>query len=119
MIAETSSGTTRSYVFKNDSLSMDAEQMQENINADGETRIALGEGKQQEIKGKLEEETMLAENIVKDHHSIMMIGTVEITREAIAAVNKEEGLNSHQRINEWEKELELLEKWLKAPVGKK
>ena len=32
---------------------------------------------------------------------------------------KEEGLNPHQRISEWETELELLEKWLKAPVGKK
>ena len=62
---------------------------------------------------------MLAENIVKDHHSIMMISTIEITRETIEAVNKEEGLNSYQRISEWETKLELLEKWLKAPVGKK
>jgi len=62
---------------------------------------------------------MLAENIVKDHHSIMMIGIVETTKEDVEAVNKEEGLNSHQRISDWEKELELLEKWLKAPVGKK
>ena len=62
---------------------------------------------------------MLAENIVKDHHFIMMIRTMEITMEVIEAVNKEEGLNSHQRISEWETKLELLEKWLKAPVGKK
>ena len=62
---------------------------------------------------------MLAENIVKDHHSIMMIGTMEITRETVEAVNKEEGLNSHQRISEWEMEMELLEKWLKGLVGKK
>jgi len=45
MMVGTSSGTTRSYVFKIDSLSVDAEQMQENINADGQTRIVLGEGK--------------------------------------------------------------------------
>lgn len=32
---------------------------------------------------------------------------------------KEEGLNSHKRISEWETELELLQKWLKAPVEKK
>jgi len=62
---------------------------------------------------------MLAENIVKDHHSIMKIGTMEITREAIEVVNKEEGLNYYQRISEWETKLELLEKWLKAPVEKK
>jgi len=62
---------------------------------------------------------MLIENIVKDHHSIMMIVIVEITREAVEAISKEEGVNSHQNISEWEKELELLEKWLKAPVGKK
>jgi hypothetical protein len=70
---------------------MDAEQMQENINADGETRIALGEDKQQEIKGKLEEETMLAENIVKDHQFTMMIGTVEIAMETVETVSKKEG----------------------------
>ena len=62
---------------------------------------------------------MLVKNIVKDHHSIMMIGTMEINREVVEAVNKEEGLNSHQRTSEWEKELVLLEKWLKALVGKK
>ena len=45
MMVETSSRTTRSYVFKTDSLSANVEQM-ENINVDGETRIALGEGKQ-------------------------------------------------------------------------
>jgi len=62
---------------------------------------------------------MLAKNIVKDHNSMMIIGIVEITRETVEAVNQEEGLNSHQRINEWEIELELLEKWPKEPVGKK
>ena len=45
MIAETSSGTTRSYVFKTKSLSVDVEQMKENVNTDGDTRIALGEDK--------------------------------------------------------------------------
>ena len=57
--------------------------MQENVNVDGETRISLGEDKQQETKGKLEEETMLAENIVKDHQFIMMIGIVEISMEVV------------------------------------
>lgn len=65
-MVEISSGTTGSYVFKTDSLSVDVEQMHENINEDGEIRIALREGKQQYIKGKLEEETMFAENIVND-----------------------------------------------------
>ena len=65
--------------------------MQENINVNGETRIALGEGKQQEIKGKLEEETMLAESIVKDHQFTMMIKTVEIAMEVVETVRKREG----------------------------
>lgn len=69
----------------------DEEQMQENINADGETRVALGEGKQQEIKGKLEEDTMLAKNIVKDHQFTMMIGTMEIAMETIETMSKNEG----------------------------
>ena len=42
------------------------------------------------VKEPNEEETMLVENIVKDHHSIMMIGTTEITMEAIEAVKKKE-----------------------------
>jgi len=37
-------------------------QMQEDYNADGEARIALEEDKQQEVEGKLEEETMLKGN---------------------------------------------------------
>jgi len=57
---------------------IDGNQMQENDNADDETRIALGEYKQQEIEGKLGKETMLAENIVKDHQFTMVICTVEI-----------------------------------------
>lgn len=48
------------------------------------------EGNHQKIKGKLGEETMLSQSIVKNHHSIMMIGTVEITMEAVEAVKKEE-----------------------------
>jgi len=59
------------------------------------------EDNQQKIKGKFKEETMLVENIVKDHHFIMMIGPVEITREVVEAVDKE-GLKSHQRISERE-----------------
>jgi len=66
-------------------------QMQENIDADSEARISLEEDKKQETKGKLEEETMLAENIVKDHQFTMMMGTVEIAMEAIEIVSEEEG----------------------------
>lgn len=52
---------------------IDGNQMQKNDNADDETRIALGEYKQQEIEGKIGKETMLSENIVKDHQFTMMI----------------------------------------------
>ena len=50
----------------------------------------VGKGGQQmeNVKEANEEETMLAESIVKDHHSIMMIGTMEITMEVVEAVNK-------------------------------
>ena len=34
---------------------------------------------------------MLAKNIVKDHNSIMMIGTMEIAMEAVETDRKEEG----------------------------
>ena len=49
------------------------------------------EGNQQKIKGKLEEETMLAKNIVKDHESIMMIDTEQIAMEAVETITKKEG----------------------------
>jgi len=45
MMVETSSGTTGSYVSKNDSLFVNAGQMHKNINANDGTRIALGESK--------------------------------------------------------------------------
>ena len=45
MVGESSSRTIESYVFKTDSLFVDAKQMQENFYAAGETRIALGEDK--------------------------------------------------------------------------
>ena len=41
------------------------------------------EGQQMEnVRESNERETMLDENIVEDHHSIMVIGTMEITLEA-------------------------------------
>jgi len=48
---------------------IDANQIQENVNADGKTRITLGEELQRGSKAKFteEKETMLVENIVKDH----------------------------------------------------
>lgn len=63
---------------------IDENKIQENVNADGETRITLGEELQMNNKEKCaeEKETMLAENIVKDHQFTMMIGTVEIDVEA-------------------------------------
>ena len=65
--------------------------MHESINADDETRIALGEGKQQGTEGKLNEETMLADNIEKDHQFTMMIGTIEIAIEYVETDSREEG----------------------------
>ena len=35
------------------------------------------------VKEPNEEETMLVENIVKDHHYIMMTGIMEITMESV------------------------------------
>jgi len=64
------------------------EKKMENINVDGETRIALGEGKQQDTEGKPKEETMLAEKIVKDHQFTMMIGTMEIAMGTVEKVSK-------------------------------
>jgi len=43
------------------------------------------------MEGKLEEETMLAENIVKDHKFIMMISTMEIAMETLETDSREEG----------------------------
>ena len=47
--------------------------------------------KKQGTEGKLEEETMLTKNIVKDHQFIMMIGTMEIAMEAVETVKEKEG----------------------------
>ena len=50
-------------------------------------------GQQMEnVKEPNEEETMLAENIVKDHHYIMMIGTMEITMESVEMTTEKEQL---------------------------
>ena len=51
-----------------------------------------------------EKDTMLAQNIVKDHHSIMVIGTMEITLE----IGKE-GSNNYLSP---ERDLELQEEYL-------
>ena len=45
--------------------------------------VGKGGQKMENIKEPNEGETMLAENIVKDHHSIMVIGTMEITMEYV------------------------------------
>jgi len=86
----------------------------ENVNTDGETRIALGGGKKQEIKGKLGEETMLAENIVKDHQFTMMIGTVEIAMEVVETIRKKEGhlLRDVKKEETYAKDLTLGERTL-------
>jgi len=67
-------------------------QVQENVNEDDGTRITLGEELQRESKEKCteEEETMLAENIVKDHQFTMIIGTVEIAMKVVETVSEEE-----------------------------
>lgn len=67
-------------------------QMQENVNADGETMITLGEELQKGSKAKCtkEKETMLVENIVKGHQFIMMIGTMEIAMDVVEIVRKGE-----------------------------
>lgn len=106
--------------FSGDEIKVQKQQEGKDVRVVVRIQQLQSEDNQQKIKGKLEEETMLSKNIVKDHHSIMMIGIMEITMEDVEAVKKEEEEpNSHQRINEWEEELELLKKWLKAPVEKK
>jgi len=69
-------------------------QIQGNVNANDETRITLGEELQRDNKAKCtkEKKTMLAENIVKDHQFIMMIGTMEIAMETVETVRKEKGI---------------------------
>ena len=84
MMAEPSSETIGSYIFKTDSLCMMADIAGEKQPFED---IFRGD-KQQGTEGKLEEETMLAENIVKDHQFTMMIAIVEVTMEAV----EEEGL---------------------------
>jgi len=71
---------------------IDQNQVQENVNEDDGTRITLGEELQRDNKAKCtkQEETMLAENIVKDHQFTMMIGTVEIAMKAVETVSEEE-----------------------------
>ena len=50
----------------------------------------------------------------------MMIGTLEITMKLLGqSIKNKKNKTIHQNISEWEKELELLEKWLKAPAEKK
>jgi len=72
---------------------IDENQMQENVNVDGETRITLGKELQRDNKAKCteEEEIMLAKNTIKDHQFTMMIGAMEIAMEAVETVNKKEG----------------------------
>lgn len=107
------------------------------------------------VKEVQEEETIISENIVKNHHVVMMIGMIESTVGDVELINlenvpqgrrhkveihlvkgEEKGeeltmtrsqqqdqgekeSSSHQEGNVWEKELELPEKWLKAPVPDK
>ena len=68
--------------------------------------IYVGKGGQQmeNVRESNEKETMLVENIVKDHHSIMVIGTMNITLET-----REEG---NKKILSPERDLELQEEGL-------
>jgi len=86
MMGELSSETIGSYIFKTDSLYMMAD-------------IAIEKQPFEDIfrREYKEQETMLAENIVRDHQFTMIIGTIKIAMEAIEEeehllrdVNKEE-----------------------------
>ena len=86
-MAEPSSETIGSYIFKTDSLCMMADTAGEKQPFED---IFRGD-KKPGTEGKLEEDTMLAQNIVKDHQFTIMIGTMEIAMETIETDSREEG----------------------------
>ena len=97
MTNEASSETKRSYVIKTDGLCMIAgtaegkQPFEDVFGIDEDLEVKDDKenfSEEEEFDWIQQEETMLAENIIKDHHSIMMIGTMEITRETFEAVIK-------------------------------
>ena len=70
-MAKPSSETIGSYIFKTDSLCM----MTDIAGEKQPFEDIFKEDKQQGTEGKLEEDIMLAEKIVKDHQFTMITGT--------------------------------------------
>ena len=83
------------YIQKEKSMDESIEAViEENDNTDDGTKITMGEQLQRDSKAKCteKEETMLAENIVKDQKFTMMTSIVEIAMKVVEIVNEEEEL---------------------------